>query len=138
MPDDHSDDWLEELIAESEAHKWQKQQVRLPHLIHAGLITPPMDLEADYTPEENNPTRKSFRLKATIRRDGSLKVNDRVYGSVSMAASMAQQPFHTKPQSQQKPEVNGWEFWSFRDPNTGVLRKIDALRDEYVTKTAKK
>ncbi len=50
---------------------------------------------------------------------------------------MAQQPLHTKPQSYEKHKVNGWEFWSFRDPKTGNLRKIDEMRSEYVTRTAK-
>ena len=130
MPDDDFDDLMERMVEGPKARKQRSQQVRIPDLIHAGLITPPMDLEADYTPHENNPTGKTFPLTATIQRDGSLKVGDGVCNSVSEAASMAQQPYHTKPQSNEKLNVNGWVFWSFRDPNTGELRKIDELRAE--------
>jgi hypothetical protein len=127
-------------MSDDEYRRWEKEEqaVRLPDLINAGLIVPPMNLEAEYTPEENNPTGKIYQLKATVQRDGTLKVGDRIYRSVSMAASMAQQPFHATPQGHEKHDVNGWHFWMFRDPRTGTLRKIDVLRDDYLTKMRKK
>jgi hypothetical protein len=113
-------------------HLKRKYQVRLMDLIHAGIIRPPLDIEADYTPEENNPSGKSFHVSAIIQRDGNVRVKDRVYGSVSMAAAMAQQPFHTKPGGLIKHEINGWVFWSFRDPQTDRLHKLDDLRQRYL------
>jgi len=115
-------------------HVKRKRQVQPIDLIHAGMISPPLDIEAEYTPEENNPSGKTFHLSATIQRDGSVRVRDRVYRSVSMAASMAQQPFHTKPHGHSKHEINGWLFWSFRDPQTGRLQRLDDLRVRYLLK----
>ncbi len=63
MPDkelDDFDDWWAEFSRESQALQRRRQQVGLSDLIYSGLITPPMDLEADYTPDENNPTRNTF------------------------------------------------------------------------------
>jgi hypothetical protein len=71
-------------------------------------------------------------VSAIIQRDGNVRVKDRVYGSVSMAAAMAQQPFHTKPGGLIKHEINGWVFWSFRDPQTDRLHKLDDLRQRYL------
>jgi len=115
-------------------HVKRKRQVQPIDLIHAGIIRPPLDLQAEYTPEENNPSGKTFPLSATSQRDGTLRVKDRVYRSVSMAASMAQQPFHTKPHGHSKHEINGWVFWSFRDPQTARLHKLDDLRVRYLLK----
>ena len=138
MPDDNSDDLIYEISEMLAEDKRRAEQVRIPQLIQAGLIRPPMTLEADYTPDKDNPAGETHQLEATIQRDGSLRVKDGVYQSVSMAASMAIQPFLTKPQSNQKPQVNGWVFWSFRDPNTGRLWELNELRYEYGRKAARK
>ncbi len=133
------DDLLEELTKlceEMSARKTREQQVGILDLIRAGLIAPPLPLEADYTPQENNPSRTTYRLHAVIQRDGSLKVGDGLYTSVSMAASMAQQRFHAKPQGFEKHEVNGWEFWTFKDPDSGLERKIAELRADYIRREA--
>lgn len=139
MNDDTDDIFSDLLEACKEVGRTKKaaQQVRIFELIREGLIIPPVELWADYTPDENNPARKTYRLRATILRDGALKVDDRIYRSLSMAASMAQQRIGAKPQVSEKNQVNGWEFWSFRDPGTGSERKIADVRQEYIRKTGK-
>ena len=126
---DSEQDEFDELLAASVAEARCSKGIRLAHLIDAGLIDPPLCLEADYTPESGT---KTFHLTATIRNDGRVVVNDVPYRSLSMAASMAQQRFHAKPQGHEKHEINGWEFWRFRDTATRTLQPIDLLRRRYV------
>ena len=55
-------------------------------------------------------------LKATVRRDGSIRYAGKIYNSPSLAAAACKRPTY-----------NGWDFWDYeRAPGDWV--PLDALR----------
>jgi hypothetical protein len=77
---------------------------------------------------------KGIHLKATIQKDGSIVVDGVAYDSLSKAGTMARKAVLGKAQESRGPATNGWIFWQYRDPKTGALREINALRKEYLKK----
>jgi len=96
--------------------------VQVSDLIRAGLINPPLELEKLY---------KGVRLTATVQPDGKIVFEGRPYDSLSTAAGMARKSIIGAPPGRHYPQTNGWTFWKFRDPETGKLVEIDALRQQY-------
>jgi len=97
-------------------------QVTVVNLIQAGLIQPPLQLEREY---------KGVRLTAVVQPEGKIEFDGEVYDSVSTAAGMARKSVIGSPEGQSFPQTNGWIFWMYSDD--GVLRKIDQLRQSYLT-----
>jgi hypothetical protein len=87
-------------------------------ILRAGLSFP-LELEALY--------KKRF-LTATVREDGSVTFDGKSYASLSTAAGMAQKTVIGAPSGRPYPQTNGWTFWKFKDPKSGRLTTMDALR----------
>jgi modification methylase len=78
-------------------------------LVEAGLLQPGQRLWFDRRPD----------LAATVAADGAL-VSAHGRGSIhALGAALAGQP-----------SCNGWDHWFYRDPATGQLQVIDALREQ--------
>lgn len=92
-------------------------------LIQAGLVRPPLEVERDY---------KGVHLTALVRQDGRIEFRGQVYDSLSTAGGMAQKSVIGTPDDQPYPPTNGWQFWRFRDVESGGLRKIDSIRRKYL------
>ncbi len=73
----------------------------------AGLFERTVPLRARY---------KGKILKASLRRDGHIRLGKMVFQSLSSAANAI------------GTTRNGWNFWSFKDPQTGVWRKLHTVR----------
>lgn len=117
------------LPARHEAGKkaWKTMQAmagaRLPNLIAAGLLRTPAEVERTY---------KGVRLTALIREDGTVCFEGTLYDSLSVAGGMARKSVIGGPPGRPYPPTNGWTFWQIRDPQTGGLRGLDALRQEFL------
>lgn len=95
----------------------------LQHLIAAGLIKTPLQLERDY---------KGVKLAALIQPDGTVSFGGEVYDSLSTAGGMARKTVIGAPPNRPYPQTNGWTFWQFRDPQTGHIRDVASLRLEFL------
>jgi predicted type IV restriction endonuclease len=95
----------------------------LRHLIEAGFVRAPLAVERDY---------KGVHLMAAIQADGSVVVEGKTYDSLSAAAGMARTSVTGAPPKRPYPPTNGWQFWCYRDSDTGELRTIDFLRQKYL------
>lgn len=104
--------------------KKPEPKVSIKDLINSGLLVPPVELERTY---------KGQSFKATINADGTVSYDGNVYSSPSVAAGMAIAAVKGPPPPG-KPgyyPADGWIFWKLRDPETGNLVPLDALRQRY-------
>jgi hypothetical protein len=99
-------------------HSPVRHSIQLSDLIGAGLITPPLRLERRY---------KGVDLEATIEIDGSVRLRNEVYDSLSAAGGMARVSVVGAPADRPYPATNGWTFWQHRDED-GELHALDVLR----------
>lgn len=97
--------------------------VTLKDLIAAGLIKTPLALECDY---------KRTHFEAQVQGDGRVAFAGTSYESLSTAAGEARATVIGIPEGLKRPATNGWVFWRYRDPETGRLTEIDALRRRYL------
>lgn len=91
----------------------------LVDLIKAGLIKPPLALEAEY---------KGRKFTASIQADSTVLFDGETYKSLSTAAGMARATVRRPPPGRKYPQTNGWTFWKFREAETGRLCSMDVLR----------
>jgi len=98
-------------------------QATLEKLIAAGLVQPPLELERDY---------KGVHLVAVIQQNGKVEFAGEQYDSLSTAAGMARKTVIGSPPDRPYPQTNGWTFWRYRDEETGELREMDHLRQQYL------
>ena len=66
-------------------------------------------------------TDKKERFKATVKIDGSLKI-DNISGSIHQVGAKVQG----------LPSCNGWDFWHIKNKSTSIL--LDEVRDKYRNK----
>lgn len=97
--------------------------VTLADLIASGLIKAPLALACDY---------KRTHFDARIEADGRVTFAGTSYDSLSTAAGEARATVIGIPEGLKRPATNGWVFWKFRDPVTGKLAEIDALRRRHL------
>ena len=98
--------------------------VEVKHLIDAGLVLAPMELEAKY---------HGVCLTALVQSDGTISFNGEVYGTLSTAAGYARNSVIGPPKDHRKWwQTNGWVFWRYRDTETGEILAIDHLRQQYL------
>ena len=101
--------------------------VTVTHLIEAGLIQPPLELEVTY---------KKNHLTATIQRDGTVRFHEKTYTSLSVAGGMARNSINGPPRDGRPYyQTNGWTFWRYRDQETGTSKEIDSLRRLYLERS---
>ena len=98
--------------------------MRVPDLIAAGIITPPVEIEVTF---------KGQRLTAMIGNDGLIHFDGATYGSPSPAAGFARTKVNgPPPDGRAYWQTNGWTFWRFRDSATGnlepIVRWLDRLK----------
>lgn len=95
-------------------------KIELLDLITAGVVNPPLEIEATY---------KATRLTATIQADATVVFDGTPYASLSQAAGMARNRVSGRPQDGRPYyQTNGWTFWRYRDPATGNLEPMDKAR----------
>jgi hypothetical protein len=90
---------------EERRHPASSAEITLAHLIHAGLIHPPVEVERDY---------KGHRLVARIESDGRVSFGGKSYPSPSTAGGMARATVIGMRKNGQPPPTNGWTFWRLR------------------------
>jgi len=90
--------------------------VNLGQLIAAGLLRPPLELEATF---------HGRRLTATVQDDGLVEFSGSRYTSLSTAGAEAKRTVIGRPLA-----TNGWDFWLCRDVN-GHLGPISILRSRF-------
>ena len=95
----------------------------LMDLIQAGLVQPPFEVERDY---------KGIHLTAVIRQDGRIDWGGQVFDSLSTAGGMARKSVIGSPDDGPCPPTSGWQFWRYRDAESGELRKIDSIRRKFL------
>ncbi len=95
----------------------------LPNLIEGGFIQAPLELEREH---------KGVRLAAVIQANGAVVVAGESYDSLSTAAGMARKSVVGAPPNRPYPPTNGWQFWQYRDKQSGELRDMDHLRKKYL------
>ncbi len=112
-------------VAASAAAKWGDgapwRGVSLGHLIDAGLVRVPLDLERHY---------KGAELTARIEGASRVVFAGQPYGSLSRAAGMARKSIVGSRPRQAYPQTNGWTFWQYRRTD-GTLGLLDDLRREF-------
>jgi Restriction Enzyme Adenine Methylase Associated len=104
-----------EAPAHGEGTPWG--EVKLGDIISAGLLCPPVELFKRY---------KGQDLHARIESDGRVSFGGQVYGSLSVAGTMARR---TVIGADQRAQTNGWAFWRYRTDD-GEWRAIDGLRKQ--------
>jgi hypothetical protein len=92
-------------------------------LVNAGLIRTPFRIEREY---------KGVHLTALVRPDGKVDFDGQAYDSLSTAAGMARKSVVGAPAGRPYPQTNGWTFWMYSDGDSGKLREIDYLRQNYL------
>ena len=75
---------------------------------------------------------KGIRLTATIQSDGTVSFDGKTCVSLSLAGGVARKSVLGTPQQDPPPATNGWTFWQFQDPKTGILREMSSLRREFL------
>lgn len=90
----------------------KKKLLRIPfgNLIEVGMLK-----AGDVLVDEKG------RFKAHILADGSIKVNDKIHGSIHQVGALVQN----------LPSCNGWKFWHLESKDGAV---IDELRQDFATK----
>jgi Restriction Enzyme Adenine Methylase Associated len=71
-------------------------------------------------------------LTALVRPDGKVDFDGQAYDSLSTAAGMARKSVVGAPAGRPYPQTNGWTFWMYSDGDSGKLREIDYLRQNYL------
>ena len=94
--------------------------VRLPHLIAAGIIRPPLDLRKTYLGQP---------LSARIETDGTVTYQGKSFRSLSTAGNAAR--IAAGFRGERAVRTGGWMFWRFTDSD-GQVREIDVLRQRYL------
>jgi len=94
--------------------------VTLDHLINAGLVQVPFDVEHRY---------RGTDLAARIENSSRIVFQGSAYDSLSTAGGVARKSVAGAFPGRAIPQTNGWTFWQFRSPN-GTLRVLDDLRRE--------
>jgi hypothetical protein len=74
-------------------------------------------------------------LTATIESDGTISCLGKPYESLSAAGGEALRAAGTDPDGK-APACNGWAFWQYADPMTGLRRPVDDLRQQYLQSKA--
>lgn len=93
--------------------------VRVRHLIAAGIIQPPLELQTRY---------RGQAFTARIEIDGSVTFQGKSYTSLSYAGNAAWLAGGYRGKG---PAANGWRFWRFTDSD-GQAKKLDVLRQQYL------
>jgi hypothetical protein len=93
--------------------------ISLGDLIRAGLMSPPLPLEATYNDR---------LLTARVEADGRVTFLGQSYDSLSASANAARASL-IGPRRGRKP--NGWLFWQFKDEN-GHTEHMNTLREQYL------
>lgn len=93
--------------------------VRVRHLIAAGIIQPPLELQARY---------RGQAFTARIETDGSVTFQGKSYTSLSYAGNAAWLAGGYRGKG---PAANGWRFWRFTDSD-GQVKEMDVLRQQYL------
>ncbi|MCY3782827.1 MAG: type I restriction enzyme HsdR N-terminal domain-containing protein [Chloroflexi bacterium] len=94
--------------------------VRVRHLIAEGIIQPPLELQSRY---------RGQAYTARIETDGSIKFQERVFQSLSLAGNAVWLAGGYRGKG---PAANGWNFWRFTDSD-GQVKKMDVLRQRYLS-----
>jgi len=101
-----------------------RNDVTLQKLIEAGVLTAPARLECRY---------RGHDLTAVVEKDGAVSFGGARYDSPSTAGGMARKPYHRGDlKGRSYPQTNGWIFWQVRDPASGEMVPLDALRARYL------
>ena len=90
--------------------------VTLSDLIDAGILSAPLDLEAQY---------RGHRLTARVMPEGLVICQGQSFETLSAAANVARTPILGYT-----PTTNGWTFWQFKDVD-GKRRTMSDLRDRF-------
>jgi hypothetical protein len=101
--------------------------VKLSDLIETGVLQAPLGLQATY---------KGVNLTAKVLPEGKVEYRGESYGSPSGAGSAAKCDVRGLPRAKGIATV-GWDFWRYRDEQTGELTKLDVLRQRYLKAVAK-
>jgi len=97
----------------------------LTNLIEAGLIQAPLELERDY---------RGVHVAAVIQPNGTVVFDGQPYDSLSTAGGMARKSVIGTPGDRPYPQTNGWQFWRYRDKESGEVREMDHLRKQYLAR----
>lgn len=96
------------------------RNVSLAHLVGAGLVPLPLDIEHLY---------RGVALTAHIEAADRVVFEGRLYDSLSTAGGMARRSVVGAPTGRPYPQTNGWTFWQYRRAD-GTLGILDELRRE--------
>ena len=94
------------------------RQVTLGHLINAGLVRVPLDIERQY---------RGTDLRARIEGADRIVFGGAAYDSLSTAGGMARKTVVGETPGRPYPQTNGWTFWQYRAAD-GTLHPLDELR----------
>jgi hypothetical protein len=94
------------------------RQVTLGHLINAGLVRVPLDIERQY---------RGTVLRARIEGAGRIVFGGAAYDSLSTAGGMGRKAVVGETPGRPYPQTNGWTFWQYR-AGDGTLHPLDELR----------
>jgi hypothetical protein len=96
------------------------RNITLAHVIGAGLIRVPFDIEHRY---------RGVDLHARIEGPGRIVYEGQPYDSLSTAGGIARRSVKGAPADRAYPQTNGWTFWQYRRSD-GPLGFLDDLRRE--------
>jgi len=94
------------------------RQVTLGHLINAGLVRVPLDIERQY---------RGTELRARIEGADRIVFGAAAYDSLSTAGGMGRKTIVGETPGRPYPQTNGWTFWQYR-AGDGTLHPLDELR----------
>ncbi len=94
------------------------RQVTLGHLINAGLVRVPLDIERQY---------RGTDLRARIEGADRIVFGGAAYDSLSTAGGMGRKTVVGETPGRPYPQTNGWTFWQYR-AGDGTLHALDELR----------
>jgi len=94
-----------------------RPRVTLSDLINKGILRPPVKLVKNY---------KGATFHATVLPDGKVEFQGVRYKSLSTAAERAAETLSGRRRAQ-----DGWFFWKIEDPQTGELKYLEKLRQEF-------
>jgi len=69
-----------------------------------------------------------------IQPNGTVVFDGRSYDSLSTAGGMARKSVIGAPAGRPYPQTNGWQFWRYRDKESGEMREVDHVRKQYLAK----
>jgi hypothetical protein len=94
--------------------------VTLAHVIAAGLVRVPFEIEHRY---------RGAELRARVEGPGRIVFEGQPCDSLSTAGGTARRSIKGAPAGRAYPQTNGWTFWEYRRPD-GTLGVLDDLRRE--------